>query len=98
MNKKNFLQSLQEIAESNPGKSEIHVTSRTQDNEPAGQTVISAFAIEKPCECSFCHVPKPPEELEPEEGGNWACWDCLARWAEQDRREEEKRIKKEKRY
>ena len=37
-----------------------------------------------PEECSFCGKPTPPAQLEPEEAGDWACWHCLLRWAEQD--------------
>ena len=30
--------------------------------------------------CSFCQKEKLPHELEPEEAGDWACRECLARW------------------
>lgn len=37
-----------------------------------------------PAKCSFCDTPTPPEQLEPEEAGDWVCWRCLHKWAKQD--------------
>lgn len=31
--------------------------------------------------CDFCHEEKPPEQLDPEEAGQWMCSAC---WARQD--------------
>lgn len=30
--------------------------------------------------CDFCGEKTAPEELEPEEAGEWLCRTCLARW------------------
>lgn len=37
-----------------------------------------------PENCSFCKKPTPPEELDPEEAGDWACHECQERWAKED--------------
>lgn len=37
-----------------------------------------------PEKCSFCAKPTPPEQLEPEEAGDWVCWHCLLNWAKED--------------
>jgi hypothetical protein len=37
-----------------------------------------------PDKCSFCHAVTPPEHLHPEEGGEWACEDCLRNWEAND--------------
>lgn len=37
-----------------------------------------------PEKCSFCDKAVPPEMLEPEEAGDWACWYCLLKWARED--------------
>lgn len=34
--------------------------------------------------CSFCGKKPPPEELIPEEAGDWACEDCVARWEKEE--------------
>lgn len=37
-----------------------------------------------PHKCDFCGQEKPESELEPEEGGDWVCHDCMLRWVEQE--------------
>lgn len=37
-----------------------------------------------PATCSFCKKDTPPGQLEPEEAGDWVCWECLHRWAIED--------------
>lgn len=37
-----------------------------------------------PGKCSFCERDCAPEQLEPEEAGDWACWWCLLKWARED--------------
>jgi hypothetical protein len=37
-----------------------------------------------PGKCSFCDRDVAPEQLEPEEAGDWACWWCLLKWAKED--------------
>jgi hypothetical protein len=37
-----------------------------------------------PEKCSFCSRDVSPEQLEPEEAGDWACWWCLLKWARED--------------
>ena len=37
-----------------------------------------------PPKCDFCGTDTPPEQLEPEEAGDWVCWRCLRRWAQED--------------
>jgi hypothetical protein len=37
-----------------------------------------------PTKCSFCDREVAPEQLEPEEAGDWACWYCLLKWARED--------------
>lgn len=39
-----------------------------------------------PEKCDFCGEPKAADNLEPEEGGAWVCWDCLDRWEKRDDR------------
>lgn len=34
--------------------------------------------------CDFCGMKRAPEEMHPEETGEWVCMDCLKRWARQD--------------
>lgn len=36
-----------------------------------------------PAKCDFCCEECAPEDLHPEEGGEWACIDCLTRWAKE---------------
>lgn len=38
-----------------------------------------------PQRCDFCGKEKAPEELEPEESGDWVCWDCLTRWRSEEK-------------
>lgn len=33
-----------------------------------------------PCKCDFCGKETQSEKLEPEEGGEWVCHDCMDRW------------------
>ena len=37
-----------------------------------------------PEKCDFCGERVAPEQLEPEEAGDWVCWDCLLKWAKED--------------
>lgn len=37
-----------------------------------------------PGKCDFCLKPTKPEQLEPEEAGEWVCWYCLRDWAYED--------------
>jgi hypothetical protein len=37
-----------------------------------------------PERCGFCEKVTPPENLEPEEAGQWVCWYCLRNWAHED--------------
>lgn len=37
-----------------------------------------------PSKCDFCQKPTPPEQLEPEEAGDWVCRECLERWDGQE--------------
>lgn len=37
-----------------------------------------------PVACNFCRQEKPPEQMEPEEAGEWVCWACLDRWEYQE--------------
>lgn len=41
-----------------------------------------------PSQCDFCGKEKAPEELEPEEAGDWVCWDCLKRWRAEESRDD----------
>lgn len=36
-----------------------------------------------PPKCDFCGEEKPPADLHPEEGGEWACINCIERWKAQ---------------
>jgi hypothetical protein len=45
---------------------------------------IAALRGGFPLQCDFCGKPTPPEQLEPEEAGDWVCWHCLLRWARED--------------
>jgi len=40
-----------------------------------------------PATCYFCCEETKPENLHPEEGGVWACIDCLKRWQKQESEE-----------
>lgn len=33
-----------------------------------------------PTNCDFCGEPRPFSQLHPEEGGDWACDECIERW------------------
>jgi hypothetical protein len=33
-----------------------------------------------PEKCDFCKQPTPPENLHPEEAGDWACITCINHW------------------
>lgn len=35
-------------------------------------------------ECDFCGCMFPPEQIDPEEGDQWACMGCQDRWAKED--------------
>lgn len=37
-----------------------------------------------PEKCSFCGRAVTPDDIEPEEAGEWACHHCLLKWARQD--------------
>lgn len=37
-----------------------------------------------PGKCDFCGRDMTPEQLEPEEAGDWVCWYCLRKWARED--------------
>ena len=37
-----------------------------------------------PDKCDFCSRDVSPDELEPEEAGDWACHHCLLKWARED--------------
>jgi hypothetical protein len=45
---------------------------------------IAEFRGGFPAKCSFCDREMKPEQLEPEEAGDWACWYCLLKWARED--------------
>jgi len=47
---------------------------------------IAMFRGGMPEKCDFCDTPTPHEQLEPEEAGDWVCWHCLLKWAEEDGR------------
>lgn len=50
---------------------------------------IAALRGGFPEKCSFCDKVTPPEQLEPEEAGDWACWHCQLKWAKEDDRIQE---------
>ena len=37
-----------------------------------------------PERCDFCGKPTPPEQMEPEEAGDWVCHTCMKHWNEQE--------------
>lgn len=37
-----------------------------------------------PAACDFCRKETAPENLEPEEAGEWVCHECLDRWNKQN--------------
>jgi hypothetical protein len=45
---------------------------------------IAEFRGGMPAACDFCAQPTAPEQLEPEEAGEWVCWHCLLKWARED--------------
>jgi hypothetical protein len=47
---------------------------------------IAALRGGIPEKCSFCKAETLPNQLEPEEAGDWACWTCLHKWAIEDGR------------
>jgi len=40
-----------------------------------------------PEKCDFCGKETPPEQMDPEEAGDWVCWECSARWRREDEAE-----------
>lgn len=38
-----------------------------------------------PAKCDFCGKETPPERMDPEEGGEWVCYDCEERWEREER-------------
>jgi hypothetical protein len=50
--------------------------------EPTARELIEALRGKPPTKCDYCHKETLPEHLEPEEGGEWACHECLRRWGE----------------
>lgn len=50
---------------------------------------IAMFRGGEPQMCDFCGCPTPYEQLEPEEAGDWVCWNCLLKWAREDGRDKE---------
>ena len=38
-----------------------------------------------PTGCDFCMATPPVDDLHPEEGGEWVCNACLARWDAEER-------------
>jgi len=57
----------------------------TEDIDPR-ELIISLRGV--PDHCDFCGRTLPSEQLEPEEGGDWVCWDCLKRWEQNEEREQ----------
>ncbi len=41
-----------------------------------------------PKTCDFCHKPTLPENLHPEEAGQWVCIICLIAWEKTDASQE----------
>lgn len=50
----------------------------------SARELIGSIRGELPTHCDFCKKPTDPENLHPEEGGDWACSECLERWAKLD--------------
>ena len=67
------------------------------DDYVVGKDFVVALRGEVPSKCDFCYQPKPLEELEPEEAGDWVCHDCLKRWDESDARDDVYQEEKRKR-
>ena len=108
VHKRQFLNTLASIAQGQKEQKIFPETGRMPEVNPdftdelegiegPSHSEIAHVEIGKPDRCSFCHLEKPPEELE-REGSEWVCWDCLARFSEQERKAEEKKIKQEKRH
>lgn len=53
------------------------------DNDDVRQLIVDLRGG-IPAKCDFCGKETPPDLMEPEEAGDWACSDCVARWAEED--------------
>jgi hypothetical protein len=98
--KQKFLQTLASIAQGQEDQGIFPETGRLpegileQRDHPEGNegenldtaNLINALRGGKPGKCDFCGQKKPNNELEPEEGGQWACWDCLTQWENQQKK------------
>lgn len=59
----------------------------SDDDEFNARDLILILRGGIPANCDFCNTPTTPENLHPEEGGEWVCTDCLTRWEKEDERE-----------
>jgi hypothetical protein len=86
--KRDFLQTLQKIADGQKRERIFPETNRLPGaiEPPPGATA----------ECDFCGQTKPEDELEPEEAGMKACWDCLADWRKTEQEKKPVKNAKEK--
>jgi hypothetical protein len=51
-------------------------------NEPSNEDVRQLIIDLRggvPESCNFCGQKKPPEQLHPDEGGEWICIECIKR-------------------
>jgi hypothetical protein len=94
MNKKTFLEHLGTIASA---QSDAGIFPETNRLAKLDAETSEAVGLDDPedGQCYFCKQEKPQDELEIEESGHKICWDCVARYDEQERKAEEKRNKKE---
>jgi hypothetical protein len=63
---------------------------------PDAREIIIGLRGPPPIACDFCFKLTPPEDLHPEEGGDWACVSCLRRWEVADARAEIERAETER--
>lgn len=50
------------------------------DDEFDARDLIVALRGGVPTKCDFCLEERAPEDMHPEEAGEWACIYCIARW------------------
>jgi hypothetical protein len=53
----------------------------TRENDDVWN-LIAGVRGEFPTKCDFCQQEAKPEDLHPEEAGDWVCTSCLKRWGE----------------
>lgn len=50
------------------------------DDDLDARELIVALRGGVPAKCDFCQQEVEPENLHPEEAGEWACIECIMRW------------------